>query len=396
MLSIGRKSILIKKDRLHLWRSLFCLLLGGVIFWNLGKVIWENKGRYTSSYWKRYPSYKNAYLGSQYVVEKPAGWIPDEVVYAYAAGEYLKGESPILLDPSQPPLGKYILSASVYLFDNENIAILIFGLGFLIGLFLLANAILKDFVSALLPIFFLSFEKVFLDQFIYVPLLDIIQLTFLIWAFYFFLKANKQKVIRGSLFFFILSSISLGGMISVKFFITGVVVVLSWYLFLLFRKDLKKAIFLSISLPSSLIVLVLSYIKIFLNGYTLRNVFGIQKWIFLYHSSKLTHVFTVWPLIFLNRWYVWWGDKPVLKEVSWQITWPLVTAITFLIIVLYLLKILSKKREVEPIMLWVICYSLFISFGQANARYLIPLLPFLYLISFYGIGEVMKEYIKKR
>ena len=428
-----------KNDRLkkRITQVINCILIL-LIFKNFLTPVILNKGKYTRSYWSAFPSYKKAYENSQYMQDLNfvKGWIPDEIVYAYAAGEYLRGTNPILIDSQEPPLGKYFLALSIAIFDNENLPILVFGTLVLVVLFLIGKEIYQNTFLALLPPLCLSFEKLFISQFVYVPLLDIIQLFFILLAVIFFIKAIKQQLTKKVFLYFAFSSIALGGIISVKFFITGIIVVLSWYLFLLFRKDLKRGILLFVSLSFSLIVLILSYLRVFFYGYSLRSVFGIQKWIFLYHSSKLTHFFTVWPLIFLNRWYVWWGDKPVLREIHWQISWPIITTIAFLVIIfyfkkgeyhpvsgvdeadtnksphggvqsetenhgllpvgIYFLKRLPRKKEIEPIMFWILCYSLFISFAQANSRYLIPLLPFLYLVSFHGMNEALKKLLKNK
>src|SRR3989338_11667650 len=64
-----------------------------------------------------YDFLENSYLHSQYVQEINPSWIPDEGVYSYAAGNYLQGGNPVLVDPSQPPLGKYFIGLSIILFS---------------------------------------------------------------------------------------------------------------------------------------------------------------------------------------------------------------------------------------------------------------------------------------
>ena len=64
---------------------------------------------------------EKVYYSSQYILENPKGSIPDDTIYNFTAGYYLRGGSPILVNPEQPPLGKYLLALSILLFQNTII-----------------------------------------------------------------------------------------------------------------------------------------------------------------------------------------------------------------------------------------------------------------------------------
>ncbi len=376
-------------------RGIKFLLLAVIIF-NLGSIVWKNSDKYFKfDYWQRYSNLKFTYENSQYVKKTSSSWVPDEFVNAYAGGAVVKGLSPILVIADQPPLGKYLIGLSGLLFNNENIIILFCGSVSLFFLYLLGKQIYNNTLLALLPPALLSFEPLFINQFQFIPLLDIIQLSFLLPAFYFFNKAIKQSR-HQQIFFFSLAGLFLGAFISTKFFITGLTVVGAYLLVLTRRKNLRLFLKFLPALFLAFLVLFFSYTKVFLDGEGLRRFFGIQKWILLYHQSQLILPFSIWPLILFNQWHVWWGNIPVLSDPQWQFTWPLTLLTSLFTIALYFLGKIRLKIEFEVLAAWVVFYILFFSFGQITARYLVIYLPILYLITIFGLQNLFKKYGKTR
>lgn len=146
----------------------------------------------SNDYWRRYPALKKKYYDSIYA-NKKGQFIRDEYVYSFAAGSLIKGVSPVLVNPETPPLGKYITALSILFFRNEHIMSVLFGVLSLVLLFLVGRQIFSSSVTAFLPVALLSFEPLFLNQLVITPLLDIIQLVFLLSFFYFFNKAQVSK-----------------------------------------------------------------------------------------------------------------------------------------------------------------------------------------------------------
>lgn len=386
-LKVNKVIKFIKKKRIQ--KIIFLILLG-IIFLNVGTTVWNLREKYLSSnYWQNFPALEKIFLSSQYVNKHSVAWIPDEVAFSYSAGKLIQGTSPVLVVPDAPPLGKYIIGLSTIIFNNDSIFILLSAVLSLIVLYFLSLQIFSNRILALLPAFFLSFEPIFKNQLKYAPLLDFFQLVFLLSSFYFFNKGLTGKKI---FMFFSLASLFLGFFIATKFFITGFVVIASFFIVLLYNKDKERIIKLSLTLPISLIVLLLSYIRVFAFGYTFFKFLGIQKWVFLYHKSFLILPLSVWPLLLFNKWYVWFGDKPVISDGQWSITWPIITVISIITIVLYILRKIPKKKELEILMSWFFAYMLFMSFGQTFSRYFVILIPVLYIISVYGIIEVCKAF----
>lgn len=357
---------------------------------NVGIVVFQQKSLYFShTFWQQFPNYKQIYVNSQYVSKHPSAIIPDETALSYAGAALIRGVNPVLIIADTPPLGKYLIGISEVLFNNPAIISLIFAVLSLILLYLVGKQIFQITLTALLVPCFLSFEPIFKNQLVYAPLLDNIQLVFLLAGFYFF---NKGLVSKKVFFNFSFAMVSLGFFISTKFFITGLPIVAAYLLTLLLHKDVRRFFYLFIMTPLSLAVLFLSYFRIFAFGYSLRSLFGIQKYIFLYHKSQLILPFSIWPLLLFNKWYVWFGTKPVISDSQWSITWPILTLGSSLVILLYLLRKIKHTSTIEVLMAWLVFYILLFSFGQITSRYLVIYIPVLYLVSFYGIERgVMKN-----
>jgi len=363
---------------------LFILVIG----FNVASTVWSLGTKYFSAdYWKRYPVLKQEYLDSQYVNKHPLGWIPDDPVNAYAGGAYVKGVNPVLIAADTPPLGRYLIGISALIFNNENTVNLICVILSLILLYVLSYQIFRSNFLALAPPFLLSFEPILKNQLIYSPLLDIIQLVFILAAFICFNKALNSKK---SLLFLFLANVFLGFFISTKFFITGSTIIAAFYLVLLLKKDKRRLLELTLVFPVSIFILLLSYVRALTLGYTLNKFLGIQKWVFLYHKSQLILPFSIWPLILLNKWYVWYGAKPVITDAQWFISWPVVMLLSIITALFGVFKKIKLNENVWVLIAWVILYFAFFSFGQIASRYFVILIPVLYVIALYGIIEIIK------
>lgn len=379
----------IKKPK-FLEKVIFLILLG-VIFFNVGNTVWNLKEKYlASNYWQNYKGLEKAYYDSIYK-NKYGIWLPDETLYSYIGGALINGGNPILLNPEVPPLGTYLIGLSILIFNNQHIIILFFGVLDLYLLYLLGKQIYSSNITPIIPVVLFSSEPMFKNQLIYTPLLDIIQLSFLLGIFYFFNKfiLTKNNLLK---YAFILN-ILLGCFISTKFFGTGFAVVLSILATLLFYHEFKKIKLFLVTLPVAVIILYVNYVKVLIDGYPINRFLGIQKWIFLYNKGHVTQPFTIWPLLFFNKWYVWFGDKPVITDPQWLITWPIITSFSIITMLIGFIK-KNVKEELAILLFWILIYLLLMSFVQISARYLIILIPFLYLVSIYGIEQYIIKHIR--
>ena len=361
------------------------VLLGGIV-WNIGTTVFANKSIYfNTTYWQRFPILEKVFLDSQYVNKHPKGWIPDETAFSYAGGKLIKGTNPVLVVPDAPPLGKYIIGLSTIFFGNENITNLISYIVSLILLYVLSLQILKNKTVALLPPFLLSFEKIFTNQIAYTPLLDLFQLVFLLACF---LSFNKGLQSKKTWMWFLLSGVFLGCFMSTKFFISGFSIIISWFLVLFILKKWKSAFVVSFATIISLLIVPLSYLRVFAFGYTVKELLGIQKWVFLYHTGQFGHPFSVWPLLLIDRWYVWFGNKPFISDPQWSVTWPILMIILTVCIVLSAMKKIAAKKEVLVLFVWPFIYLLSLSVGEIFSRYFVILIPVLYIVAIYLLQQL--------
>lgn len=374
--------------------KLISFILIVIIGFNITSTVFPISSKYTSKdYWERFPAMETIFKNSQYISKKPTAIIPDEVAFSYSAGKLVQGENPVLHVPDAPPLGKYLIGLSAFIFNNENVVIFIFSILSVVLIYFLGFQIFSSRLVSLIPPLLFSSETIFKNQLIYTPLLDLFQLTFLLSSFYFFNKAMSSK---SPVKFFLISIVFVGFFISTKFFVSGLSIVFAMTLVLVLRKSFKKLLLFIATLPVSVFILLLSYSRVLAFGYSLRELIGIQKWVFLYHQSKVILPFSVWPLLFFNQWHVWFGDKPVISDPQWSISWPLITIISFLTLIFYLLRKIEHKLEVEILIAWAACYLLFLSVGNTFSRYLFIVIPVLYIISMYGILNFAKIINRKK
>jgi hypothetical protein len=392
-----KENLKFKIQNSKLLKRLLSILFLIIIATNLLTTVWSQKEKYISTdYWQRFPVLEKTYLSSQYVNKHPVGWVPDEGIQAYTGGAFIKGINPVLVLPDTPPLGKYLIGASALVFNNENIVILMFSILALVLMYILSKQIFSSCLLALFPPLFLSFEPIFKNQLIFTPLLDLFQLVFLLASFVFFNKALNSKK---SLLFLFLSNVFIGFFISTKFFITGSIIFAAFFFTLLLRQDKKRLFQIVITFPVSILILLASYVRVFAFGYSFNRFLGIQKWVFLYHKSQLILPFSVWPLLILNKWYVWYGKVPVISDPQWLITWPIITLITISLAILGVLRIIKLNENIKVLIAWAIFYLIFFSFGQISSRYFVILIPVLYITAFFGvvrfIGFFKKRYYEK-
>ncbi len=389
-LKVNKVIKFIKKKRIQ--RIIFLILLA-VIFFNFGSTVWNLREKYLSSYyWQNFSGLEKAYYDSIYKNKKGI-WLPDETLYSYIGGALVKGKSPILLNPEVPPFGTYLIGLSALVFNNQHLVILFFGILDLYLIYLLGKQIYSFKITPIIPVAFFSLEPIFKNQLIYTPLLDIIQLSFLLGIFYFFNKFILSK--NNSMKHVLMVNILLGFFISTKFFGTGVAVVLAILITLFLHKEFNKIKIYLFTLPVSVLILYFNYLKVLIDGYPLNRFLGIQRWIFEYNQGHVTQPFSIWPLILVNKWYVWFGNKPVISDPQWLITWPIITVFSIITIFINLIKKFSK-REVEIIFFWIIFYFLLMSFVQATTRYFIILIPFLYLVFVYGVEQYIIKLLNKK
>ena len=368
-----------KVKKRKIYRVIFSIILILLLF-RPALALYSEKDIFISKGYSKIHNYlESSYYSSQYVQKENPGIMPDQTLESFAGGAFLKGMNPILIIHDQPPLGRYILSLSILLFDNPNtiMVLLLFLSG--LGVFLIARLILQNALLAVLPFGIFINEPLFLSKFYYSPLLEPIQLPFIIFALYFFIQGIIKKNYAK---WFILTSLMLGFVISIRFFILGAFLVLAMFTYFLIRKKIdRRFIVFVLYLPISILVLIVSYTRTIQLGSSVFNIFGIQKYIFYYHKAQLYMPFSFWDLLLFNRWHTWWGTRAVTSDSQWIIVWPISALFTLVFSILGIIKKIAVSEPEKVIVIWIVIYSLFLSLGETSTRYFPPLLPFIYIIA---------------
>lgn len=354
----------------------------------------ERETFFSKGYSEQYDSFEKAYFTSQYVQKKDPGIIPDQTFEAFVGGAFLRGVNPINIVHEHPPIGRYIIAFSILFFDNPSTIILPLLLLSLVMCFLISKIAIKNSLLALIPVAIFSNEPLFIGKLQYAPLLESIQLPFILLSLYFFIRGIGAKK---SFRWFALVSLMVGFVISIRFFVLGMTLFSAMFLYFIIKKRFNKQfINFIISTPISLLVLFASYTKTILDGYSLWQILGIQKYLFYYHQTKLENFFSFWDLILLNRWHTWWGDRSVIRDSTWFIVWPIAVFSAFGFLISSFMKKIRMSEGEKFLSIWVLVYFGLLSLGNSTTRYFLPLVPILYTLMTSFLVRIFSLYILKK
>jgi len=114
-----------------------------------------------------------------------------------------------------------------------------------------------------------------------------------------------------------------------------------------------------------------------------KYLIGLSELIFNNQIGEKGIAFSVWEMIFSGKWHTWWGGEE--KVLEWNFLWPL----SFISALYYIYKIICKRRLYKSKLLgfWIFIYLLFLSFVPVCPRYLLTILPFMYVITVWIITK---------
>lgn len=276
-----------------------------------------------------------------------------------------------------PPFGQFLIGLSVILTGNQNIIQILISLSALSAFYFLSKEVLKNVSLSLLSTLMLSLEPLFREQ-VSTSLLDIDILLFLILTLLFTLKSLTGKK------WVMVSMIFLGFFSSVKFPANSVVLIITIviFYFIIKRFDLIKSLIKNIIIvPFIYFILFIPFIE----KVTLQRFFDLQIFAVKYQRSHLPNYpkFEIWRLLLFNSWRTWWGNEPFISVPYFQLLWPISTLSAVSVSLLAILKKIKLEKEIILILLWCFLYLAFSSFHVLFPRYLLLLLPFMYLIMIY-------------
>ncbi len=328
--------------------------------------------------------WEGRYLRSQWVDPYSKESIGDDGLYAWAGWQYINGLNPILVNAEILPLGKYFIGLSIVALGNQNIQALFFAIGILIILYLIARQILNKNAS-LLTVFLFSLEPLFIKQ-IDKSLLDLPALFFLLASILLFIKFIKSSTwlsLAGSTFF-------LGMMMATKLYVSGLAFFIAYCLILLFSRKKRLLCRLLVASPILIVTFLLTYVVYFKYGYSLRDFLGLQKWIVIFHKNSLSFVLpgAPWTMMVFDRWEnwfagLWYRDHVIVSVPDWQITWPILAISLLIVSYKSFRKNITKGKNhfKTALAIMSLSYLLFLSFIPIFPRYLLLILPLMYILT---------------
>jgi hypothetical protein len=322
---------------------------------------------------------------SQYRQKEKPVIIPDETVFSYAAGAYIRGVDPILVNSEHTPLAKYLIGLGIVIFKNDSVMSLLF-----FGLFLMAMTgvsvmVIPNRKLALVPVFLFGSETLFINQLKYTPLLDLFHITFLLFAVAFYLWEYRHRSD------FPFTAIFIGLTAASKTIIPALIMAPVIVGHLVFTGQAKRIRPFLLSSVLTVAVFLSTYVRTFLSGYSFWQFLGFQKWIIGYYTNLLSQPLAAWFLVFTGRMQTWWGDRSTVAAGDWQVTWPIITVGTVVAI-----AAVFKKRHIIPaavvfLAMFTGSQLVFLSVGAAVGRYFFYLFPFGYILAFWLINQVLYE-----
>jgi len=274
-----------------------------------------------------------------------------------------------------------LIGVSYILFKNDTPLILLSGIAVLIAIWWIGKTIFGKSLFAAVPVALFSIEPLFVNQFRVVPLLDIIQLPFILFSLIvFFIETNKK--------YYWATMIILGLVAATKSIVPTILLLATFSLYLILIRRFAHLKMLMVMSPVAMGVFALSYLRTFLNGYSFADFIGFQKWIFLYQQSKLIFPLSFWRLMLLNEWQAWWGDRSLQTTSDWTILWPLLILLPFVFVILAYFRKFIMHPFARLLLLWIFVYEIFLSTGAVVTRFLLPLLPILYIVGTYVVREM--------
>jgi len=325
-------------------------------------------------------SLENAYRQSQYQKPNSVVWMDDPELFTLAGIRYIHGEDPSSINFEHQPLSKYIFGVATSVFGNPLPAQIVAGTLALILYFYCGTLLFKNRFTALVPVFLLNIDGLFLEQLKKVYL-DLIQLTLLLTFFILLYHSTQGKKQRNTM-------IVLGLFALNKSFLIGSLAFLAGLVFFWFVNPSHILTYVK-NLSWSLITYLGGYSVFFLYHQPLDFLRLHLKIIRLYRSyvpeypkSELVR------LIFTGKQRRWFGDFSLMATPAWSIMWP-TSAIVGLASIRTLLR--SKNKFALLLYIWVILYLIALSSRLIFPRYFLLLFPPLYLLAVYEIENIVQN-----
>ena len=299
------------------------------------------------------------------------GNISDSDLYTLAGYEYIQGSDPTSINPETQPLGKYLFGLSTLLFGSPMLVQYLSFASLLLLTYLTSRRLMSRWWSLASPLLLVS-DQLVREQLVR-PYLDLIQTTLIALYLYIFSTRPRLSMV-------ILALIALS-----KSFSVALVLAISSLIYL-YVSDRQKIIrFIKLSYISLLTYLA-GYIMFFVRGHSIVDFVELHVSILrLYHSYVPEYPKgEIFRIVLTGQWREWYGDHGLIPAPGWSLLWPLSLLATFTSL---FQKRLRANRTILLHFTWIIVYLTFISLRLVFPRYLMPILPSMYIIMSYVISK---------
>lgn len=322
----------------------------------------------------------------------------DAELYALAGWLYIHGVPPSEFNFEHPPLAKFFIGVSEVLFQSPTSMNAFFGLATLLVVYLLSIRLFGKTFFALIPVYMLSLEKLFLGA-ARTSTLEIYSAFFIsLSVLMFFYAARNPR------FFPALSAV-IGLGIACKWEVTFII--LTFTIFLLLDRAWMKLGYFVASLPLAFLTYAMAYTTYFLSGHGFLEFIALQMSIYKFHSigAPTQGALTIWQLLLTGvlgpetRTIFFIDEKTgeiiktvTIKGLALAYSFnPLTWSISAWAILTCFLKTLGEKIEHRLLPLWFISFMAPMSYALVLEHHLITLMPSFIL----SITYVLKDgYIK--
>jgi len=320
------------------------------------------------------PYYQDLYEHSPYHPENvQQGIIEDDELYTLAGFRYVTGQDVSSINFELQPLTKYLFGGSVLVFGNAIPAQILLSLILLVEVYFAAYLLFKQSSFSLIPVTLLVSDKLFLQQMTH-PYLDIAQS---IWILALLLLISRPKITNK---ISLLIGIVVAGIALSKSFMIGSIAagIALGYLVIYRRITLKQSLAVGTIALSGY---CLGYLPYFLH-HSLSDFVTLHLNIIKLYRSNVPEYpkGEVFRIIFTGQWRRWFGDFGLAKVTEHTWLWPLSLLVT-------VISLFEKKVRKNVHLWWVIGYVIVISLKLVFPRYLLPILPSLYIMLVYQISR---------
>lgn len=334
-----------------------------LIIYNLSAFIVSRKSYFLKKFDPEY--FGQLYTNSQYVIgDRSIGGIGDDGLYAFAGYYYFFQKGDVSsVNFEHPPLGKYLIGLSIFLFHNENVINLIYFVLLLTTTYFLALRLTKNELISILSVYILSISPLFLDHLIRSQL-DLPFTLFFTLAFYYFLRSlEKHKLI-------FISSLFWGLAFSTRFFPVLIPIEL-FFVYFIVRYERKMLRSYLISLFIIPVIYLLAHISFFIYHPSLLEFIRHKIWMLSWYRGSPISPGNIWRNIFTGE-YLDPTGKLVANE-HWTLRLPIKISLS--------LMPFFPKKDVEHIPIRIAYYLnllflLYVTFFTTGVqKYIMPVYP---------------------